>query len=75
MGFVPLPGDPCAYTRGKGDKRTNVCIHVDDLMVCAKKQAREAFVRQLKSQAFDKTDRSCPIGMTIKKVDNGYVVS
>ena len=79
MGFVPLPGDPCAYTRGKGDKRTNVCIHVDDLMVCAKKQAMEAFVRQFKSQAFEFTTQDGPklsyIGMTIKKVDNGYVVS
>ena len=79
MGFAPLPGDPCAYSRGKGDSRTNVCIHVDDLMVCAKKKAREAFVRQFKSQDFEFSTQDGPklsyIGMTINKVENGYVVS
>ena len=61
MGCVPLPREPmCVYEGKRGDKRTNVCIHTDDLMVCAEKQAREAFVRQLKSQVFELTTQDGP---------------
>ena len=55
----------------------NVCI--DELVVCAKKKAREASAGQFKSQDFEFSTQDGPrlscIGTTIDKVENGYVVS
>ena len=48
--FHVYSGDPCIYSGGKGDIRTSVCMHVAELVVRAKKKAREASVRQFESQ-------------------------
>ena len=50
MVFTSLRGDPCVHSGEKGDIRISVCTHVDELVVCAKKKAREASTRQFKSQ-------------------------
>jgi hypothetical protein len=50
MCFTSLLGDPCVYSGGKSDIRTSVCMHVAELVVRAKKKAREASVRQFESQ-------------------------
>ena len=50
MCVTSLPGDPCVYSGGKSDIRTSVCMHVAELVVRAKKKAREASVRQFESQ-------------------------
>jgi hypothetical protein len=79
MGFKPLAGDPCAYTRGKGDTKVNIGIHVDDLLVCGRREARLKFLSQLSKETFEYTsqdgDRISYLGMTIQKTDKGYKVS
>ena len=82
MGFAQLPGDPCAYTRGVGLNRVNICLHVDDLLVCGHAEARQRFIGQLKKiEKFEFTtqegDKLSYIGMTIQKMcgPDEYLVS
>jgi hypothetical protein len=78
MGFLPLPGDRCAYTRGKGPTRVNICVHVDDILACGKAAARAQFEVEL-NQAFEistqKGKKLSYLGMLIEKHADGYVVS
>ena len=79
MGFKALAGDSCAYTRVTKDGRVNIGLHVDDMLVCGTKAAKDKFLLQLKKQAVDFTsqegDKIEYIGMTIEKVPEGYRVS
>ena len=79
MGFTALPGDPCAYTRVTKEGRVNLALHVDDMLVTGKKEARLKFLTQLGKQAVEFTTQEGPkleyLGMTIAKTTEGYRVS
>ena len=79
MGFTALPGEPCAYTRVTKEGRVNLALHVDDMLVTGKKEARMKFLNQFGKQGIEFTTQEGPkveyLGMTITKTVDGYRVS
>ena len=38
-GFTPSKHEPCLFTRGQGEERVHVMVHVDDALIAGKRQA------------------------------------
>ena len=77
MGFTPLPGDRCAYTRGTGAGRVNICVHVDDILAAGKEPARAHFERELAAVfeiSTQKNKKLSYLGITIERHALGITV-
>jgi hypothetical protein len=77
MGFEPLPGDKCAYTRGTGIGRVNICVHVDDILASGKEPARAHFERELAAVfeiSTQKGKKLSYLGITIEAHELGITV-
>ena len=78
MGFTPLPGDRCAYTRGTGAGRVNICVHVDDILATGKEQVGSHFEREL-AAVFEiytqKNKNVLYLGITIERHAPGVTVN